>query len=389
MLEVPSKDELKKLSSEHGEHHISIYMPTVKGGVESQQNSKRLKNLLREAERKLQGLTGGPPNNNLLSQAQVLADDMGFFQHPGDGFAMFVSPNGDVKYYHVPLRLEEDVHVNSRFHLKPLMQLHVSNGRFFVLAVSQKRLRLLEGNRFHLREIPLPENTPKSMEEAMQYEDWGRGHHLSPGSQGRRAGGVMPFAGHGADASDKETAKSEMKQYLHMINKAISPMLGKESAPLVIAGLEYIHPIAREAINYQGTQKTGVVRNVDDLRLGDFHALAWAVVEPLFHKEQDSAVDRFNEFKTKGLASSNLAEVLPAAADGRVETLLVPVGQHCWGTYEESTHKVHVKKDEKSAGGEDLLDLAAMQAMLNGAEVYAVRDEEMPGSANVAAIFRY
>jgi hypothetical protein len=390
MLDVPSREDLIKLSNERGEFHVSLYMPLIKGGVESQQNSTRLKNLIREAEKKLQALKGGSSaNNGQFQQAQALAEDVGFFQHPGEGFAMFIAPNGDVKHFNVPLSFAEDVHVNSRYHVKPLMQLHVSNGRFFVLAVSQKNLRLLEGNRFYLREIPLPKNTPTSREEAMKYEDWERAHHLSPGSQGRRAGGTMQFAGHGVDASDKEMAKREMLQFMQMVNKGISSMLGKETAPLIIAGLEYMHPIAREAINYPHLQSNGVVRNVDDLRPEELQALAWAVAEPLFHKAQDAAVERFNEFKTKGLASSNIAEVIPAAADGRVETLMVPVGQHCWGTFDETNQKVRVQQDEKSAKGEDLIDLAAIQAMRNGAAVYAVRDEEMPESASVAAIFRY
>jgi len=109
----------------------------------------------------------------------------------------------------------------------------------------------------------------------------------------------------------------------------------------------------------------------------------------LFHRAQDAAVDRFNEFRTKGLASSNLAEVVPAAVEGRVETLLVSADEHCWGTFEPDTRKVKIEQDEKSANGEDLLDLAAMQALMNGAEVFAVGIDEMPQHASVAAVFRY
>lgn len=37
----------------------------------------------------------------------------------------------------------------------------------------------------------------------------------------------------------------------------------------------------------------------------------------------------------------------------------------------------------------DLLDLAAVQTILNGGRVFALHPEQMAGGASVAAIFRY
>jgi hypothetical protein len=40
-------------------------------------------------------------------------------------------------------------------------------------------------------------------------------------------------------------------------------------------------------------------------------------------------------------------------------------------------------------GDEDLLDLAAIQSILNGGTVYAVEPEQVPDHAPLAAVFRY
>jgi len=45
--------------------------------------------------------------------------------------------------------------------------------------------------------------------------------------------------------------------------------------------------------------------------------------------------------------------------------------------------------EEAKPGDEDLLDLAAVQTLLNGGTVYAVELEKVPDGASLAAVFRY
>jgi hypothetical protein len=44
---------------------------------------------------------------------------------------------------------------------------------------------------------------------------------------------------------------------------------------------------------------------------------------------------------------------------------------------------------ERQPGDEDLLNVAAIHAMFNGAKVYAVESDEMPGGGPLAAVLRY
>jgi hypothetical protein len=49
-----------------------------------------------------------------------------------------------------------------------------------------------------------------------------------------------------------------------------------------------------------------------------------------------------------------------------------------------------VEQHEKSEHGDlDLLDLAAVQTLLNSGTVYALESQEMPENAQIAAIYRY
>ena len=58
-----------------------------------------------------------------------------------------------------------------RFHLKPLLPLLTGDGRFYVLAVSQNAVRLLQGTRHSIHEIR-PELMPKSFADATHF--WGK-----------------------------------------------------------------------------------------------------------------------------------------------------------------------------------------------------------------------
>lgn len=142
-MKLFSLDDLATLTAEANSNCVSIYLPTEKMGVETQQNPIRFKNLIREAEEKLiaYGLRSQDARD-LLQPAQEL-DNYDFWQHQSDGLAIFIS-NNFFSYYCLPLNFAELVVVSDRFHLKPLMQLLTGDGKFYILALSQNQVRLFQ-----------------------------------------------------------------------------------------------------------------------------------------------------------------------------------------------------------------------------------------------------
>ena len=99
---------------------VSIYMPIYFGKNHHQYNKDRFKNLIRQTEE----LLGAYRRNsaialNVLQPVLTLLNDVQFWQHQNQGFAIFLA-EGMMRYYHLPLMLEELVVVENRFHLKPL-----------------------------------------------------------------------------------------------------------------------------------------------------------------------------------------------------------------------------------------------------------------------------
>lgn len=75
-----------------------------------------------------------------------------------------------------------------------------------------------------------------------------------------------------------------------------------------------------------------------------------------------------------------------------MDTLFVARGVRVWGSYDVEKRKMKPQSDQKSSpknGNEDLLNLAAVQAYLNGGKVFVVDPQEVPDSKQAAAIFRY
>src|SRR5690606_28401317 len=88
-----SVSELQQLIAFHGGPAVSIYMPAhrVTTANQIQEDTIRLKNLLREAETRLsQTELRTPEARELLAPAQELIDHVRFWQHQSDGLAIFL-----------------------------------------------------------------------------------------------------------------------------------------------------------------------------------------------------------------------------------------------------------------------------------------------------------
>jgi len=383
-MRLLTRDDLKILMRKQEGPCISIFMPAHRAAPENQQNPIRFKNLLGEAE--LQLLASGlrtPEVEKLLKPTQELLNNRSFWQHQSDGLSAFISPQ-TFRYYRLPLDFDELVVVTNRFHIKPLLTLFSGNGRFYLLALSQNEIRLLQGTRFSSSEVELG-GVPESIDQALKYDDPEKQlqfHTRTPGGTGERA---AMFHGHGVGTDD---AKQNILRYFHQIDKGLHDLLREEQAPLVLAGVEYLFPIYRQANTYPYLVDEGITGNPDELSAKELHGRAWSVVEPLFLKAQDQASARYKQLAGTGLASSDLKAIVPAAYHGRVESLFVPVGIQQWGTFDSDANMVYLHQDAEP-DNEDLLDLAAIQTLLHGGTVYAVKPKEVPDGVVLAAVFRY
>ena len=385
-VNVLSKTELKTLAEARDKWCVSIFMPTHRAGVETRQDPIRLKNVLGETEKRLLAKSLRTPDvEALLAPAYKLLQDGLFWRGQSDGLAIFISPQMS-RHYRLPLDFEGLVAIEQHFHLKPLLPLLSGDGRFYVLAISQNAVRLLQGTRHSVSQVELM-GIPSSLDEALKYDDPESRlqFHTATGALGGHGERAAVFHGHGVGSND---AKTNILRYFHRVDESLTAALRDEQSPLVLIAVDYLHPLYGEANTYPHLVGEGVEGNPEELSAKELHRRAWDIVEPRFLRAQTEAAERYRQLAETEQASSDLKKVVPAAHYGRVETLFVAVGLQQWGTFDLAINAVQVHP-EAEPGDEDLLNCAAIQTLLNGGTVYAVEPEKVPGEALLAAVFRY
>ena len=375
-MDIFDRSHLQDLLEAPAQPCVSIFLPTHRAGREVQQDPIRLKNLLREAEKRLAEL-GIRSAHGITDSAHDLVSDSHFWRHQGDGLALFLSPDLH-RQYRLPASFEELVVVADHFHLKPLLPVMSSTEHFYVLGLSQKYVKLFRGGRFSVGEVEL-EGVPASLADALRFDD----REASLQSHGGRTTAIFHGQGLG-----KDDPKDDIKRYFHQIDAGLHEILRGERSPLVLAGVDYLLPLYREITEYLNVVPGGVIGSPEHVSVSQLHAEAWKLVAPQFSQQRSDAKARYLSVADTPHGSSDIKRVIRAAHQGRVESLFVAVGEHLWGKWDPQTDAIQMV-DESRAGTRDLLDAAAAQAWMHGGSVFAVPPGEVPGDGKLAAILRF
>ncbi len=378
-MELLRLEQVKKLSEQRGEFCVSIYLPTDRAGVEVKQGAIRLKNLLKQAEQELASFGMRTPEiRKLLEPVHELAENAGFWQYQADGLAIFRSPER-FGYYRLPLKFQELVVVSDRFHVKPLLRLFTEDGRFYLLTLRKNEIHFFLCSRFGLRELELPATTPKSL------QDYRRIVGVQKQEVVHKEGAPLAYHGHGERAEDD---KEELRDFFRYIDKGVHELLRSETAPLVLAAVDYYVPIYREVNSYPHLAEAAVTGSPVGRRPEELQEEAWRLLEPHFRQQRAKAAARFQELAGSPRTSNDVRAIVPAAYNGKVEELFVAVDEQIWGHFNPDTQEVHIH-EQRQIGDADLLDFAAIQTLVHRGRVFAVSPGEVPGGNHVAAIFRY
>jgi len=378
-VDVVRRTDLERLALQGGGPCVSVFLPTHRAGPEVQQGPIRLKNLLRQATEALKANgVRAPEIELLLAPLWRLVDDGLFWQYQSDGLALYSRP-GWWRSLRVPLELPELAVVADRFHVSPLLPLLTGDGHFFVLALSQNQVRLLEGTRDRLEEVDLP-GVPLGVRDALLGKEGQKQLQLYVADRGG-VGAKGVFHGHGSAGDVQE---EQVLRYLREVDRALGEVLAGERAPMVLAAVEQLAPLWRQATTYPHLVAETLAGNPEDLGLHELHPRAWAVVEPLFLQAQREAAARYHQLAGTGRTSKDPREIVRAAEHGRVDTLFAaqqPAGPSADGG--------GVPVNDEGSGLQDLRELATVTTLTNGGTVYLLPAGAVPGGGSAAAVFRY
>lgn len=382
-MNLLSASDFSELLEERPGPCVSIYFPTLPSSSRRPQGPTRLRHLLGQAGSELaaQGL-GDAAIASLLGPLEDLLDDPSFWNLREEGVALFQAP-GFTRAFHLPLAFGERCTVSGPFFLKPLLPLVVNDDRFYVLALSQNEVRLLEAT-CRTVERPAVKDLPASLPAALGEQKTAQTLQYRTASFAGAGGRSALYHGHGAG---EEGAKEELHRYLRRVEAAVSKYLAGRREPLVLAGAEPLPSIYREVNGYAHLAEAVISGNPERSTDGELRDRAWKLLEPGWQELRHRAAERFRELAGTGQASSDVAEVLPAARHGRVGTLFLACDTELWGRLDPKKGVELHKAPE--AGDEELLNAAAVLSLRHGGTVYGLDRSEVPGGGALAAVYRY
>lgn len=362
---------------------VSIFLPTQRFGPGSQEaDSTRLKNLLRtgQSELEAQGLKTAEAER-LLAPARALLDDRPFWLRSRDGLAILLGDEAPL-VFQLDVAVPEHVHVSPRFWIRPLLPVLDRDEVYWVLALNQNRVRLLQGDRSSLSEVPA-EHIPESLQDALQWEDFEKAslqfHTGTSGSGGRR-----PAVFHGTGQTD---VKNEITRFFREIDRGLHEHLGSEHEPLILAGVDYLIPLYHEISTCPSLLADAVTGNPDALGDQVLHDRSWAIAETAFGLHGKRILESVHETWASPRVTIEPQYIREAAGAGRIGTLLLSESAGWWA--DDETGSGVIPYDGLPVADEDLLQTAALGTLTSGGEVLLFPPERMPHEADVIAVLRY
>jgi hypothetical protein len=348
------------------------------------QDAIRLKDLVGRAEDQL--AAQGIPHSKvqeLLAPARALPDDAEFWTRHSEGLAIYLTPSF-FRAYQVARPLSESCMVGRRLNIKPLLPTADRGERYLVLVLNQNYLQLFGATRSGISRVTV-KGLPRSRREALHLDEVDRGQQVHMGMRGNGSKRAAVFHGHGGE---KDTAKTDLEQFFRVAGRALEPLLHNESAPLLLAGLDYVLPIFRQTCCYPQMMERHLTGNCHLLSNQQLHQQSWEIMGPYFDRQRRESLERLRGLVGTGKASVDSADVATAATTGKVDVLLADVGQQELGVFDSALGRA-VVRDEVGNGSEDLVNLAVAETLLHGGTVFPAAIHELPDRAAVGAIYRY
>ncbi len=184
-MDTLDRETVMTLARHVGWPRVSIYMQTHPGHAESAQDQLRLKNLLKQATRLLEsGGMRGPEIEAMLAPGHERLDESSFWRSGDRGIAAFFGE--DVRLaFGTRTEMPERVDVSDRFVIRPLISAIDSAAHYYLLALSQNRVRVFEGVAEELTEFDA-EGIPTSLADVLQYVDFETQRAVPHAHAGRR-----------------------------------------------------------------------------------------------------------------------------------------------------------------------------------------------------------
>lgn len=278
-----STNEIKTLSKMRSKLAITIYIKMAQGPGNIEKNRIHLKNTLKDIVLRAQSV--GYSRDEVSDMCDCIlsrvSEESQFVKGDGKSMVIFASPE-ILKTHYLYTDFEEQYYVGVEFITLPLRRAIEQDQRFLLLALSQGRTKVFEASMSDIHELKL-KDMPDSLLSGLNIDEL-RPALQSHGSGHMSSRGDESFHGHGGM---KDAKKSLLQEYFRRIDKALVKQFKKRSLPLVIFGVDYLHPIYKKVSSYPVVLGGGIEGSPDKLGLYELHRRALQEVNKYLHGKSE------------------------------------------------------------------------------------------------------
>ncbi|MEP7112757.1 MAG: hypothetical protein ABI862_05795 [Ilumatobacteraceae bacterium] len=292
--------------------------------------------------------------------AETIVDDTPRSAH---GLAVFLSADCSLSVA-LPIEVGPAVEIGDRVDMLRLLPAVVDDVKYFVLTIDKQGAKLFHGTRFGFEAVEVPD-MPGSIDDALWYI------RREP-SLNRQGSGVTHGTGGGQDLR-----KDDVRQYIHLIDKAITPVLAGSDAPLVVVGVEYEAAMFINHTHYRNTIDIPICGSPDSMSPDDLHRRSWDFAQSQARSTRD-ALERFQQLAGTGKTSTDPNEIDYAGGQGSISDLLVAKSATNPG-----------ETPQLSTGGRPEIVAAVNEGLRHRTSIHVVDDNCLPNGIRIAAVLRY
>ncbi|MEX0703506.1 MAG: hypothetical protein WD069_15535 [Planctomycetales bacterium] len=381
-----TRSRLVALASRDQFPSVSIYLPLERTGPQIRQNAIRLAHLADDAERKLEAVgMRHPEARDFLEPVRRLCDAPELHgSGPDAGLGLLLSPDG-LQQWRFARAMPESVDVGATWYVAPLVSL-LTNKEFLLLALSEKHVRLYRLSRSTIELVPLPAGTPGSIAEALPGTEISRTYQYHTSATRDPTGRETDIIhGHGDPKDDRKTL---LNDYFHVVVRHLRPFVEREGLPVVLAAVDYYHPLFRAAADGMRLLDAVVIGSPDEFSETELHQRGLQVAAPELDAERTKMIARFEQLRGTERAVDRIEPIVAAARQGRIETLLVAEDLRMWGISGDDALLV-LPHDRQDPGDVDLVDFAVRHTLVTQGDVLVLPPDRVPAESGVAAQLRW
>lgn len=322
--------------------------------------------------------------DTLIKPVEALIEDGEFWRHQSDGLAIFVAADVFRKFT-APISFQPSTYVSDSFYLIPLIPLFNDDGLFYLLTLKPDGVKFYEVTRYSITDIDVTDIVPSAIEDIAGY-DYERESVKFRVQQSHKGAGVH----HGYDKAGDDAENSLLRFFREVDSGLMTLLYDNQKPPLVLACLDSHFSVYRNVNSYRTLFPQNISGNPDESDVFSLHGQAWDVLQLHFREKRKDKVNLFLQAQGSGNVSSQIEDIVPAAFDGRIDTLFIQANTDIYGKYNKDSRQVELLEQMEESSDTSLLNLIAVHIIDQGGSVYFAKKEDMRDkTSKFNALLRY